>query len=113
MIASFSGHHHTDFHKEIAGIHYIQINSMSYQWVGEKFRHARFSEEVEKANPWVSYTVPFTEPLFAVVTIRSGDTIEIKGTETEYIKPSPEELGCPEQPVGSKYSTKISDRVLK
>ena len=112
VIASFSGHHHTDFHKEIAGIHYIQINSMSYQWVGERYRYVRFSEDVEKANPWVSYTVPFREPLYAVVSIEGSGVIKIKGTKTEYIKPSPEELGCPEQPVGNKYSTEISSRKL-
>jgi predicted phosphodiesterase len=112
VVASFSGHHHTDFHKEIAGIHYIQINSMSYQWVGEKYRYVRFSEEIEKANPWVSFTVPYKEPLYAVVTLRGNSVIEIEGTKTEYIEPSPEELGCPEQPEGSRYSTEISGRLL-
>jgi hypothetical protein len=113
VAASFSGHHHTDFHKEIGGVHYIQINSMSYQWVGGNYRYARFSEEVEKSYPWVSYTVPYKEPLYAVVTVSGEGVLEIEGTKTEYIRPSPEELGCPEQPEGSKYSTEISNRLLK
>ena len=28
----FTGHHHQDYHNIINGIHYVQINSMSYQW---------------------------------------------------------------------------------
>jgi hypothetical protein len=63
VVASFSGHHHIDFVKTINNIHYIQINSMSYKWVGEKYRHARFSPEIEKAHPWVSYTVPYKDPV--------------------------------------------------
>jgi len=31
VIACLSGHHHTDYMKEINGIPYIQINSMSYK----------------------------------------------------------------------------------
>ena len=110
VVASFSGHHHTDYHKKIAGIHYIQINSMSYQWVGEKYRYKRFNEEIEKANPWVSYTVPYKEPLYAIVTIRNEGIFEIEGTRTEYIPPSPSELGYPEQ---QGRSPAISSRTLE
>ncbi|MHC4328471.1 MAG: metallophosphoesterase family protein, partial [Planctomycetota bacterium] len=35
VVASFSGHHHIDFVKTINNIHYIQINIISYKWVGE------------------------------------------------------------------------------
>ena len=114
VVASFSGHHHADYCKEITGIHYIQINSMSYQWVGEKYRYKRFSEEIEKTNPWVSYTVPYKEPLYAIVEVRSKNrnkkVLEIEGTRTEYIPPTPTELGYPEQ---QGWSPEISNRVLE
>ncbi len=116
VIASFSGHHHIDFVRTINGIRYIQINSMSYKWVGEKYRHARFSPEVEKAHPWVSYTVPYKDPLFAIVTLSSDGTLKIDGSKSRYIPPLPSELGCPadspDPAADENDAVRISDREL-
>ncbi|MHC4324388.1 MAG: metallophosphoesterase family protein [Planctomycetota bacterium] len=116
VIASFSGHHHIDFVKTINSIHYIQINSMSYKWVGEKYRHARFSPEIEKAHPWVSYTVPYKDPLFAIVTLTTDGILNIDGTKSQYIPPTPSELGYPAVPPDTleneNDAVRISDREL-
>jgi len=116
VVASFSGHHHIDFVKTINNIHYIQINSMSYKWVGEKYRRARFSPEIEKAHPWVSYTVPYKDPLFAVVTLTPDGILKIDGTKSQFIPPLPSELGCPtdslDPAADENDAVRISDREL-
>ena len=35
VIACFAGHHHVDYTKNINGIYYTYINSMSYFWMGQ------------------------------------------------------------------------------
>ena len=112
VVACFSGHHHIDYHTLINGINYIQINSMSYQWLGGDYIHARFSPEVEAKNPWVRYTVPYKDPLYAIVTLEQQGVMKIEGISSEYIPPTPRELGKPEEPEGNKSSAVISDRVL-
>ena len=62
VLYAFSGHHHQDYSNTINGIHYIQINSMSYQWLGDDFKHIRYSEEIDKSHPWIQYTVPYRDP---------------------------------------------------
>ena len=111
VVACFSGHHHADYYVVIEGIYYIQINSMSYEWLGADYKYARFSEEIEKAHPWVSYTAPYRDALYAIVTIRTDATIQIDGLQSEWIQPSPSELGVPENKE-NKSTPKISDRIL-
>lgn len=113
VVACFSGHHHADYYTVIEGIYYVQINSMSYEWLGADYKHARFSKEIEEAHPWVSYTAPYKDPLYAIVTIRSEGTIEIEGIQSEWIRPSPSELGVPEPKGIDKSTPTISNRVLK
>lgn len=113
VLACFSGHHHADYYAVIEGIYYIQINSMSYEWLGADYKHARFSKEIEEAHPWTSYTAPYKDALYAIVTVRSNGTIEIDGIQSEWIRPSPSELGVPERKGSEKSTPKISNRILR
>jgi len=113
VVASFSGHHHIDYHTVINSIHYIQINSMSYQWLGEYYIYKRFSDEIEESYPWVSYTAPYKNPLYAIVTLEPQGILKMEGIRSEYIPPTPAELGYPEREEGNKASPVISDRMLK
>ena len=109
VIAAFSGHQHRDIHQEINGIHYIILNSMSDIWVGDKYKYeARFSKEINEANPSLKYTIPFKDPLFAQVSIGKGK-ISVKGRTSEFIPPTPEDLGVVRD---IKPTANISDRVL-
>ena len=114
--ASLSGHHHIDYATQIAGIHYLQINSMSYQWLGEKFQHLRYSAEVDKAYPYIKYTVPYRDPLFAILSL-SAEGLKITGRRSEFVGPSPWELGMAEVKGTSKSKERlvprISDRSLR
>ncbi|MCL3782022.1 alkaline phosphatase [Prolixibacteraceae bacterium JC049] len=111
VIAAFSGHHHTDYANQINGIYYIQINSMSYNWLGNNFKHIRYSKEIDKKHPWIKYTAPFKDPLYAFVKI-DGSSIKIKGKKTKYVGPSPSELNYPKRPDNNPIVPYISNRKL-
>ena len=97
VIACFSGHHHIDYATSINGIHYIQINSMSYLWMGGDYLQVRYSTEIDEQYPYIKYTAPYKDPLFAVVEIDTRGTIRISGHETSWVGPDPWELGYPEE----------------
>lgn len=99
VIACFSGHHHTDYHIQKNGIYYIQINSMSYSWLGGDFKTVRYSEEIDEKFPWIKYTVPYKEPLFAFVEIDENN-IKIFGKQSVFVGPTPEDLGVPKSENG-------------
>ena len=112
IIACFSGHHHTDYAVDIKGIYYIQINSMSYSWVGENYMKIRYSDEIDAKYPWIKYTIPYKDPLYAIVEIKNG-TISIEGINSTFVGPGPEELGIPEQPENNQIVPFISNRNIK
>jgi len=109
----FSGHHHQDYYNNINGIHYIQINSMSNQWLGDDFKCIRYSNEVDKNHPWIKYTVPYEEPLWAYAEISSDNTFRLYGKKTKFVGPSPEELGVDLDSFGYPVVPIISDREIK
>ncbi|MCT4589493.1 MAG: metallophosphoesterase [Carboxylicivirga sp.] len=113
VIAAFNGHDHTDYAKEINGIHYVQINSMSYKWVGNKYKYPeRFSDDINKKRPYIDKTIPFKDPLFACVTISNGKIV-VEGVESSFIEPGPEDLGMDLSERQNPFVAKISDRKLK
>lgn len=111
VLAAFSGHQHQDYHNVINGIHYIQINSMSYQWLGDAYKHIRYSAEIDQQYPWIKYTAPFKDPLWARVDLDSR-TLRVTGRRTVYVGPSPVELGQERYAHGYEYRPEISDRMI-
>ena len=109
----FSGHHHQDYYNHINGIHYLQINSMSYQWLGEKFLQIRYSEEVDQSFPWIKYTVPYKDPLWAIAEISPDNTFRLFGRKTAFVGPSPEELAVDMQEFVYPIVPYISDKEIK
>ncbi|WP_044206563.1 metallophosphoesterase [Flammeovirga sp. OC4] len=111
VIACFSGHDHHDDYHEINGIHYIRINSMSYEWVGKEFQcKERFPDEVNDYRPALKNTVPYKIPVYAIVEVNEQGYIDIMGVEGDFIAPGPKDLG-----VNFDYeiSPSVSDRYLK
>jgi hypothetical protein len=107
VIAAFSGHHHTDYSKVINGIEYIQINSMSYLLPGGEYKCPEcFSDEINKRRTFVQYTMPYKDPLYAIVKIKNGNG-NIKGVKSSFIKPWSIEL---EMNTDRLWAAKISDR---
>ncbi len=94
MVACFSGHHHRDYVRQINDIVYPQINSASYHWVGGDYQRVRYSKEIDAAYPYIKYTVPYRDPLFALVTIdHARGAMSIEGRKSSFVGPPPWELG--------------------
>ncbi len=93
VLACFNGHQHIDSADKEDGIWYVNINSMGSAWVGKKFTcENRYGKEIDEKYPNVKYTVPYKEPVYAIVEI-DEDGIRINGTQSEFVGPSPEALG--------------------
>ena len=111
-IACFSGHHHIDYSTSINGINYIQINSMSYLWMGGDYLQVRYSNEIDEQYPYIKYTAPYKDPIFATVEIDSRGIIRITGRESSWVGPDPWELGYPEDD-RNKTGPRITSRELE
>lgn len=79
VVACFAGHLHEDRHREINGIHYIQINSSSYFWLGEKYGRL----------------IGYKDALYALVTVTPDGVIEIQGRQSTFLPPTLDERGVP------------------
>lgn len=116
ILLAINGHAHVDQHIEVDGVHYVHINSASYYWVGEKLKHESLPSEIHESHPSLQFTCPYLDPLFALLTIdpKSGK-ISIQGRRTEWIGPSPIELGYSilnESEQKSFLQPQISDRKI-
>ncbi len=115
--ACLSGHHHIDYQREINGIPYIQINSMSYHWLGGNLAHDRYTPEISKAFPSIRSTVPYKDALYATVSLDPKNGLEIKGIASEFVGPDPWQSGLVEKK-GTRTDRdrlvpKISDRHIE
>ncbi|GAB1452152.1 hypothetical protein MASR2M47_22080 [Draconibacterium sp.] len=95
VLGCFNGHTHYDYAENINGIWYITITSMSYHWLGDNYECVRYSDEVDKNFKWIKYTAPFKEPLFTTVEISTKGTIKIAGKKSEWVGPTPFQIGYP------------------
>ncbi len=107
--ACFSGHHHLDALVVVNDIPYVQINSMSYYWVGPKHKHRSYSEDIHDRHRWIEYTSPYENPLWARVTV-TRNALKITGVRSRWVGASPEELGHPDSSQGQGIAPRISDR---
>ncbi|MFG0253286.1 MAG: metallophosphoesterase family protein [Phycisphaerales bacterium JB038] len=95
VIAVLAGHSHVDYCRLIAGIHYLLVNSASYQWVGGKYQHESYPPEVHAAAPYLGHTCPYREPLWAIVSLDLEQRlIQIEGRSTAWVGPSPVACGA-------------------
>lgn len=112
VLACFNGHNHIDYYRKLNGIYYIDINSLSYQWLGEKYQYKhRYGAEVDEKYPMMVNMAPYKDPLFAFIEINETG-IKIGGHSSQYIGPSPESLGLTKQVYGYPFTANISSRDL-
>ncbi len=112
IICCFNGHTHHDFAEDLNGIWYITINSMSYKWLGEEYENIRYSAEVDKDFKWIKYTAPYKNPLYTVVEISTEGYIKMSGKKSEYVGPSPWDLGYPEH-LKKHVKPQITERFME
>jgi Icc protein len=94
ILLAINGHAHVDQHIEVGGVNFVHINSASYYWVGEKLQHESLSSAIHGKYPSLKFTCPYLDPLFALLTIDpKSRKVSIQGRKTEWIGPSPVELG--------------------
>ena len=113
VLACFSGHHHLDALVEVNGIPYVQVNSMSYYWVGGSKKHESYPAEIHAEHPWIEYTSPYADPLWAFVTIDPKGELRIEGVRSKWVGPSPQELGYEEGEDEQGITPDISSRQVE
>ena len=79
--------------------------------VGKKYEHLSYRKEIHDDYPWIASTIPYKEPLWADVTI-DDEQMKISGRSTEFVGPSPEELGIPNDAYAYPIVSQISNRKL-
>ncbi|CDN31235.1 hypothetical protein BN938_1140 [Mucinivorans hirudinis] len=108
-IVAFAGHTHSDNHRVVEGVNYIQINSSSYFWAGEKYADTtRYPSEVYAKYPSLKYVFPYQEPLYAIVTISDRGEIEIEGRSSKWIGTAPTQVETAHPLSNSIQSKKFS-----
>lgn len=94
ILLAVNGHAHVDQHIQLGGVNYLHLNSASYYWVGEKLAHQSLSSEIHDRFPSLQSTCPYSQPLFAVLSIDpERKLVSVKGKKAQWIGPSPLELG--------------------
>jgi hypothetical protein len=94
----------------------MHVNSASYQWVGGKHKHESYSKDVHAKYPWISYSCPYRDSLFATLTVDPKRmTIHVEGRQSEWVGRSPAELGADVHPTlthGEEIAPRIRDRQI-
>lgn len=113
VVAVFSGHFHQDYYNFINGIHYIQINSSTYQWWGERINNDSFGHDAEKAHPLIKYMTFYRDPLWAFVEVSDNGILEVRGRKTAWMGKSPHDLNVGKHEWEYPSATAVSDRRLR
>lgn len=114
VLACISGHHHDDYIETVNGINYIHINSASYKWVGDKYKFSRFSKKIESKFPSITKTCPYKNSLYTFMTcdFNKGE-IKFQEKISDYIKPSPSDLGIPNSESMKPFISEMKFKKLK
>lgn len=93
ILLAINGHTHIDDCLNINGVHYVHINSASYFWLGDRYKHQSYDRQIHEKYPWIAYTAPYMNALFTTITIHpKKKKIFIKGMKTEWVGKTPAEL---------------------
>ncbi len=93
VVACLNGHHHIDYHREIAEIPYLHINSASYFWMGPKYQRPKLSPELAKLAPKNLSAAPYKTPLFTILEIdTAAGVFRTRGMKSSWLGPSPHDL---------------------
>ena len=93
VILAVNGHTHIDDVVQAKGVNHLHVNSASYKWVGGSHQHESYPKDIHEKHPWIAYTCPYRDPLFAVLTIDPETaTIRVEGGKSAWVGKSPEAL---------------------
>ncbi|WP_105616701.1 metallophosphoesterase family protein [Vallitalea okinawensis] len=111
VIASVNGHHHFSSVHEREGVYYIDIPSISNQWLMKPYINTAIPEELLKDYQELQHVVPYTEPLYTIVEV-DEEHIRIKGKESEYQGAAPDTYGHPMSIGDDELSPVLEEKVL-
>ncbi|MFA7636470.1 MAG: metallophosphoesterase [Monoglobales bacterium] len=112
VLLSINGHEHVDTLNKIDNTWFYNLNSMSCYWLDVDFIcEGRFGKEIDEKYPNIKYTAPYKDALFAIISI-DDDGATVKGVESEYVGPSPEDLGSKEEWSWCKNINGISPSIM-
>jgi len=116
VILVLNGHSHIDEVIRVRNVTYMHVNSASYKWVGGDHLHESYSKEIHGEHPWISYTCPYRDSLYATLSVDPASlTIRAKGARSSWVGKSPAELGLdmhPELTNGEQIAPRIRDREI-
>lgn len=114
VLVWFSGDEHKNWYYNENSIHHIQINSLSYYWVGDKYScDIRYSKEIQEQYPNLKKMIPYKDPLYCFVEIDLDvNFLKIRGKRSQFISPGPQELGIKEIGRPFTISPSIDDRII-
>ena len=116
IVLVINGHSHIDDVLRVKNVTYMHVNSASYQWVGGSYRHDSYSREIHDKFPYISYTCPYRDSVFATFTFDPQSlTIGVEGRHSEWMGKSPAQLGVdldPKLTHGEEISPGIRSRQL-
>ena len=78
-----NGHHHRDHCTVMNGVCCLDLNSAAYQYVNPPF--PRYSPEVLALCHGMAYTLNFSEPLSALITLEGDRRITVRGLEGTFL----------------------------
>lgn len=113
VICSLNGHNHIDYHFKQKDVDYIGINSMSYQWVQKPTSMDRFPKEFYKQYPNLPNIAGYEDPLYAFATLKPKGVMEIEGVKSDWMTPSPIDLGVSVHKYDIPMTAEISDYKIK
>ena len=117
VLLAINGHSHIDDVLRYKKVTYMHVNSASYQWVGGNHLHDSYSKDIHAKHPFIAYTCPYRHSLFATLTVDPKSlTIHVEGRKSEWVGPSPAELGADQDPTltdGEQITARIRDRQVK
>lgn len=78
-----NGHNHRDYCTIVDGVCCLELNSASYQYVAPP--HCGYPPEVLALGEAMAYTLNFSQPLSALITLEGDRYIRIRGAEGEFL----------------------------
>lgn len=97
VLLAINGHTHIDDIVRVGGVSYWHVNSASYYWVGEQYKHPSYRPELLAKRPVLASTCPYRDALYTWLTVElPNGKLTIAGAESAWVGPSPGELGATE-----------------
>ena len=78
-----NGHHHRDHCTLVNGVCCLELNSSSYQYIDPP--HPGYAPEVLALGEAMAYTLNFSQPLSALITLEGDTHIRVRGWDGEFL----------------------------